>query len=91
MERCANMPLRDFLTYFIENFIISQHFATAAGRYDGGTQRLRFTIEEEGLVSMVEDHWRPAVAPDRLFTCLSLMADCGLIESNPERTEFLAA
>ena len=59
--------------------VLSQHFATAVNRYDGQSQRLRFSIEETGLESLVPRPWLPNVTADRLITALDLSAECGII------------
>ena len=41
--------------------------------------RLRLSIEEDGLVALVDQPWRPAITENRLPIILSLAADCGLI------------
>ena len=58
--------------------MLSQHFAVAAGRFDGGVQRLQLTLEEEGLVALAQKPFVPFVTRDRLYTALSLMSECGL-------------
>jgi hypothetical protein len=66
----------------VENYFLSQHFGIAAARYSEGKQRLRITIEEGGLVSMLgslNKAWHPNVTRDRLAAVLSLMADCRLV------------
>jgi len=37
------------------------------------------SIEEDGLVALVDQPWRPAITENRLPIILSLAADCGLI------------
>jgi len=74
-----DFEMKDFLRLLFENLILSQHFAVAARRFDGRTQRLRISIEEEGLEFLADDPFVPTVTHDRLGTALSLMADCGLI------------
>ena len=77
-----NLPANTFLLDMIENYFLSQHFGVAATRYTEGIQRLRVTIEEGGLVSMLRSTNKalyPTVTPDRLRSALELMADCGLI------------
>lgn len=59
--------------------ILSQHFTVAARRFDGQTQRLRISIEEDGLEFLADSPVFPSLTPNRLYTALSLMADCGLI------------
>lgn len=77
-----SMPLQAFVSKLVENFLLSQHFGVAAARYTEGKQRLRLTIEERGLVSMLKNAneiWKPNIARDRLDTILSLMKDAGLL------------
>ena len=86
LERCEGMGLVDFLRFVFENFGLSQHFAVATRRYDGRSQRLRITLEEDGLVALSGEPWEPTVTADRLATALSLMTECGLVawSSDPE-------
>ncbi len=79
LDNCEEMALDEFLLYFFENFILSQHFAIAAGRYDGTTQRLRITIEEDGLQSLVGAPWRPGITSDRLGAAMSLLGECDMV------------
>lgn len=79
------MDIEIFLSKLMENYLISQHFGVAAARYSDGKQRLRLTLEERGLVSMLKssfEFWSPGVTGDRLKTILSLMKDAGLLKSN---------
>jgi hypothetical protein len=78
------MTLLTFLRHVFENLILSQHFSVAARRFDGATQRLRISIEEEGLSFLADSPLIPSVTPDRLATALSLMADCGLLRGDEE-------
>lgn len=71
--------LKQTIQFIIEALVISQHFATAVNRFDGQNQRLRLSIEEDGLIALVDKPWRPAITEDRLPTILSLAAECGLI------------
>jgi len=79
VERSMAALARDFIRTLIESMVLSQHFAVAANRYDGGTQRLRVAIEEDGLAVLAPDVWRPTRTPDRLSSALALALDCGLI------------
>lgn len=72
-------PIEGAFKYVIEALIISQHFSTAVNRFDGQSQRLRLTIEENGLSALVSRPWRPTVTEDRLPTLLSLAAQAGYI------------
>jgi len=79
IDRCGGLVLVEFTRFLFENLILSQHFSVAARRFDGETQRLRISIEEEGLAFFADKPLVPFVTPDRLATALSLMADCGLV------------
>jgi hypothetical protein len=71
-------PLKPFLSRIIETYFISQHFGVAAARYTGDAQKLRLSIEEDGLTSLLKtsgDLWTPLVTADRLGAVLSLLAD----------------
>lgn len=74
-----SLPLNLFVLRLIENFVLSQHFGIAAARYIEGQQRLRLTIEDSGLVALVANPLWPAITPDRVFACLSLMTECSMI------------
>jgi hypothetical protein len=84
LSRCSSMTLLAFLRHVFENLILSQHFSVAARRFDGATQRLRISIEEEGLAFLADSPLIPSVTLDRLATALSLMADCGLLKGDEE-------
>jgi hypothetical protein len=84
LNRCSSMTLLAFLRHVFENLVLSQHFSVAARRFDGATQRLRISIEEEGLAFLADSPLIPSVTPDRLATALSLMADCGLLGGDEE-------
>jgi hypothetical protein len=75
----GDASMRQAIQFILEAMIISQHLATAVNRFDGQNQRLRLSIEESGLESLVGKPWRPTVTEDRLPTILRLSADCGLI------------
>ena len=82
VEGNKSLPFQSFISKVIENFILSQHFGVAAARYSDGKQRLRLSIEEGGIVSMLNNTTEaliPSVTRDRLDTILSLMHDAGLL------------
>jgi len=85
-----DVEMKDFLRLLFENLILSQHFAVAARRFDGRTQRLRISIEEEGLEFLADNPFVPTVTHDRLGTTLSLMADCGLIGLDPSEGKYFS-
>jgi hypothetical protein len=89
--RCRDFELRDFLRYLFERLILSQHFAVAARRFDGNTQRLRISIEEDGLEFLPDKPpLVPSITPDRLRSALSLMEDCGLIGWDDSKEGYFA-
>lgn len=73
------VTLRQAIQFVLVAMVVSQHLATAVNRFDGQNQRLRLSIEEAGLVSLVGKPWQPTVTEDRLPTLMRLAADCGLI------------
>lgn len=73
----------DWLVDVLERWIISQHFWTATYRFDGRSQRLRFTFEEDGLEFIAGTPLRPVVSLDHLEAALSLMTECGIIGYDP--------
>jgi hypothetical protein len=90
MDRCSGVEVVEFTRFLFENLVLSQHFSVAARRFDGETQRLRISIEEEGLEFLADKPLVPFVTPDRLATALSLMADCGLIQWDESAQGYIA-
>ena len=88
LSRFSNLRPKEFISLLLEQFVISQHLAVAAMRYDGGSQRLRLSIEEEGLTVLSDGYLPLTVTRDRLFTALSLMAECRMIEVDTENWTF---
>ena len=80
----GSVSFRQAIQFVLEALIISQHLATAVNRFDGQNQRLRLSIEETGLESLVGKPWEPTVTEDRLPTILRLASDCGLLTAAPE-------
>jgi hypothetical protein len=78
-DKNAGQPIENLLSVLIENLVLSQHFAVATNRFDGGRQRLRIILEEDGLEALVDHPWRPRITQDRLATALSLLIDCGFV------------
>jgi hypothetical protein len=79
------LPLRDFLRKVIETFVVSQHLGVAASRSSDERSRMRLSIEDRGLTSLLphaEKVLVPARTPDRLATAMALMAGCGLISAD---------
>lgn len=80
VEKYASAQPREFLSNLLEYLVVSQHLSIATRRYDGGTQRLRISIEEEGLTSVTGKWWNPPVTADKLYNAVSLMNECDLVE-----------
>lgn len=80
IEKHGDGPPRVFLSQLFESLVISQHLSVATRRFDGGTQRLRITIEEDGLSSLTGTCWNPPITDDKLYSAISLMADCGIVK-----------
>jgi hypothetical protein len=80
----GDVTLRQAIQFLLEALVISQHLSTAVNRFDGQNQRLRLSIEESGLESLVGEPWDPTVTEDRLPTILRLASDCRLIEATSE-------
>jgi hypothetical protein len=82
----GNASVRQAIQFILEALVVSQHLSTAVNRFDGQNQRLRLSIEESGLESLVGQPWGPTVTEDRLPTILRLAADCGVIAAVSEDT-----
>jgi len=87
-DKNASHELSDLVALILNNMVLSQHFVVATNRFDGGTQRLRITFEEEGLEALISRPWRPDITPDRLDTVLSLMAECELIKWDDDKSGY---
>jgi hypothetical protein len=88
LGRWRDLDLGEFLRLLFETLILSQHFAVAARRFDGQTQRLRISIEEDGLEFLADKPLVPSVTSDRLATALSLLEECGLIGWDDDREAY---
>lgn len=81
----GDVSFRQGIQFILESMILSQHFATAVNRFDGRNQRLRLSIEEDGLISLAGRPWGPTVTEDRLPSILALAADCELIKRTGDK------
>ncbi|MBI5381909.1 MAG: hypothetical protein HZA31_08420 [Opitutae bacterium] len=79
VAKFQHAPISDFLRYFFESLIFSQHLAVATNRFDGESSRLRFTFGEEGLESLVDEPWRPGITFDHLYALLQLLVSSGVL------------
>ena len=87
-DKNSERPLEHLLSVLIENLILSQHFAVATNRFDGGRQRLRIILEEDGLEALVDRPWQPRITPDRLASALSLLIDCGFVSYDENKGRY---
>jgi len=79
-ERHQDTPFAEWLCDVLERWVVSQHLYTATYRFDGGSQRLRFTFDENGLEFIADEPLQPVVSLDHLEAALSLMSECGIVE-----------
>lgn len=80
-----NLPLRDFLRKVFETFVISQHLGVAASRSRDERSRMRLSIEDRGLTSLLPNASKvlaPTRTADRLATAMALMANSGLLQTD---------
>lgn len=82
VEEHRSDAISEFLLRMLKREILSPRLAVAAGRFDGGVQRLQLTIEEEGIVSLSDRSFVPWPTKDRLAAALSLASECGLVSAN---------
>ncbi|MCW5297705.1 hypothetical protein DXT88_05900 [Herbaspirillum lusitanum] len=76
--------LQVFLEQLIETWLISQHLGVAASRSSLDSSRMRLSIDDAGISSLLEAEsqcWSPGLTADRVITALSLLSECGKIES----------
>jgi hypothetical protein len=80
----AGEPLQAFLERLIETWLVSQHLGVAASRSSENSGRMRLSIDDAGIGSLLvaeTECWSPALTADRVVTTLSLLCECGKIES----------
>lgn len=80
-----SLPLRTFLRKVIETFLISQHLGIAASRAGDDRSRMRISIEDRGLTSLLPGPakvFKPGRTPDRLGAAMALMHSCGLVHGD---------
>lgn len=69
--------LEDTYYRILGEMIIGQHMSWAVARNTDETQRLRISLEEQGLVPLSKRPLMPAPTPDRLDNLFALMAEAG--------------
>lgn len=75
-------PMSSVLHKVFSRFIISQHLGVAASRSSDEKSRMRMSIEDRGLTSLLPNAKKalqPRRTPDRLPSALALMAECGML------------
>lgn len=80
------MLFETFLEKFVETWLVSQHLGVAASRLSGDSGRMRLSLEDGGLVSVLAGQnkcWEPILTADRIETVLSLLAQCSLLKTAP--------
>ena len=85
IDQRASDTVEQFFQFAIETLVIGQHFATAAARLEPDKNKYRFLPEEDGyrlLLGRDREILRLGVTADRLETAMSLMCECGLLESD---------
>lgn len=87
VDRFWDSPWKVLIDWILKNLIISQHLAVGTQRFDGEKVRLRMILEEDGLESLVQHPWQPAVTPDRLSALLSLLVGCGVL-AQPKQEQY---
>lgn len=79
----AAESLQVFLERLVETWLVSQHLGVAASRSSEDSSRMRLSIDDAGISSLLNaenDCWSPTLTPDRIVTALSLLCECGKIE-----------
>ncbi|MCG2583840.1 hypothetical protein [Massilia sp. TS11] len=83
--------LQTFLQRLIETWLVSQHLGVAASRSTDDSGRMRLSIDDAGISSLLQGEnecWSPTLTADRVVTALSLLHECGKIECySPEEDE----
>jgi len=76
-------PMSAVLNKVFARFIISQHLGVAASRSSDEKSRMRMSIEDRGLTSLLPNAkkaLKPRRTPDRLPSALALLAECGMLK-----------
>ena len=90
LRTAYDRSLRSLWAEIIEAWVIGQHVRWSVARNGDGTQRLRIALGERGWMRLRKGRLSGPFAPtsDRLWTAMTLAAECGLIgrdlASDPE-------
>jgi hypothetical protein len=83
----AAMPFPRFAERLIETWLISQHLGVAASRHSEDSGRMRLSIDDGGICSLLpaaDKCWSPVLSADRLETALSLLCESGCLTRFPD-------
>lgn len=83
----ADLPFHRFAERLIETWLVSQHLSVAASRLTSDGGRMRLSIDDAGIGSLLasEDKcWSPVLTLDRLAVSLSLLSECGRISQSAD-------
>jgi len=88
-----DQPLAKLLYDLISNFVFAQHLRVALSRFDGRLQRIRFLLDDEGIVltSAMKEREAgidPYMMADRSFALASLLTDLGIFHYDYENELF---
>lgn len=80
-----SQSLTEFIRDAIRDLIYGQHLQVAATRIEEGKNKFRFAVDDSGLRLLIgpESINRQLGTPDRIFSALCLMADCGITTLQP--------
>lgn len=91
----GDQPLTKVLGDFISNFVFAQHLRVALSRFDGRLQRIRFFLDDEGIVltsamTAREAGIDPYMMADRSFALACLLTDLGVLNYDYDKERFSA-
>lgn len=78
----ADLQFPRFAQRLIETWLISQHLGVAAARLSDDSGRMRLSIDDAGICSLLQSAdkcWTPMLSADRLETAVSLLHECGCL------------
>lgn len=82
----AALPFSRFAERLVETWLVSQHLGVAASRLSDDSGRMRLSIEDAGICSLLpaaDKCWSPVLSADRLETALSLLCESGWLVRSP--------
>ena len=85
-----NISLKEFISDLLSTFVFSQHLRVSLSRFDGKVQRMRFVLDDHGIVpsssvgKKIADNLIPWMA-DRLECFLILLKEIDVLELDQEK------